>query len=267
MTKKVIIIDDSVTSLNLLKGKFASEGWEVYGTSSAKDGYDMIFDIAPDLIITDAIMPVVGGFRFVKMTRENEKTAKIPIIVYSVLPENNAKFYLKQDCIEYFLSKNENIDELVVLANKLTKEYPLSEDYKFEILKSKFISLNVHSEIKIPPKMEEDDKIDFNKLEQKFKEKYNFNFSDEKIFSDFFKILYPILEYELCIVFPQQNHKSVKSIYFDIRDIILSPIFQNKIMEKYGAKDTVLFKKYAPNLKMFANEDEFPCALHVKIDI
>lgn len=256
MTKKVIIIDDSTTSLNLLKSKFAIDSWEVHGTTSAKDAYEMIFDVAPDIIITDAIMPLIGGFQFVRMTRQNEKISKIPIVVYSVLPESNAKFYIKEDLIEYFLTKNENIDELVEFANNLIEKYSLSEEYKLEILKTKFEISNPIGEVKIPEKLEES-VIDKKALEQKIKEKYNFNLSDEKIFSEIFAILYPILDYDLCIVVPNPCYKKEKSIFFDIRDIIISPIFQSAAAEKYQAYDIVLFKKYAPNLKMITNEDEF----------
>ena len=266
MTKKVIIIDDSVTSLNLLKGRFTNADWDAYGTSSAKEGYSMIFDIAPDLVVTDAIMPFIGGFQFVKMVRDNPKISKIPIIIYSVLPENRAKYYIKEDCIEYFLSKNDNVNELVLLAERLIKKYPLSESYKFEILKSKFTSMPPKHGIKIPEKLEEDEKIDSVQLEKRFKEKYNFSFSDEKIFGDFFAILHPILKYELCVVFPHPSFQIEQSAFFDIRDILLSPKFQNKIMEKFHAKDPVLYKKYAPNLKMIANEDEFLSKIEFNFD-
>ena len=77
MTKKVIIIDDSITQLNLLKTYFAKNDWEVYSAQNAQNAYDIIFDVAPDIIITDAIMPGIGGFQLVKTIRENEKISKI----------------------------------------------------------------------------------------------------------------------------------------------------------------------------------------------
>ena len=66
MIKKVIIIDDSATSLNLLKNKFESLSWEVYSTTSAKEGYNLIYDVAPDLIITDALCLLSADFNLLK---------------------------------------------------------------------------------------------------------------------------------------------------------------------------------------------------------
>ena len=69
-TKKVIIIDDSLVSLNLIKTAFADSDWEVYGTRHAQNALKMLYDIAPDIIITDALMPVMGGFQFLKELRK-----------------------------------------------------------------------------------------------------------------------------------------------------------------------------------------------------
>ena len=258
MMKKVIIIDDSVTSLNLIKNKFINADWEVFGTTSAKDGFSMIFDIAPDLIITDALMPVIGGFQLIKMIKENDKISKIPVIIYSILSESNAKYYTKENSTKYFLTKNDNIDELLDFANNIINENPIDKEYKLEILKSKIHFNDNLKEIKIPEKLDYNNiKLDKYELEQKFKEKYNFNTGDEKIFSDFFAILYPILKYELCAVCVNQPLKKERILFFDIKDLIISPIFQNLLMKRFSADSIVLFKKYAPNLKMITNEEEF----------
>ena len=135
MAKKLIIIDDSITQLNVLKTLFVNKGWEVCSVQNAKIGYEMIFDYAPDLIITDAIMPMMGGSQLIKMIRENKKISKIPIIVYSILNEINAKFYVKEELNEYFLRKENNQQELLELAEKITEKFPLDESYKEEILK------------------------------------------------------------------------------------------------------------------------------------
>ena len=264
--KKVIIIDDSLTSLNLLKSGFANADWEVYGTSSAKEGYAMVFDVAPDLIVTDAIMPFVGGFQFVKMLRDNPETSLIPVIIYSILPENKAKYYIKEDRVEYFLSKDTDVDELLLLAEKIIKQHPLNSDYKTGILNSKSVISPIKKEITIPNKLEEEVKLNQDELETKFKEKCNFDLSDEKIFGDFFGIIYPILKYDLCIVLPNKSYEQEKTAFFDIRNILLSPIFQKSVMEKYGAKDSVLYKQYAPNLRTVTNEDEFNSKLEFNIE-
>ncbi len=258
MTKKVIIIDDNMASLNIIKTAFASCGWEAYGTQYANTGLEMIYDVAPDIIITDAVMPIMGGFQLLKILRKNANTAKIPAIVYSVLDAKNSKFYIKDERGEYYLKKSENVDKLIDLAEYVIKKHTLSEDDRFEILKTNIDFDNIIEKekevVEQPPKKEP---LDFNKLEIKFKEKYDFTRSDEKIISDIFAILYPILKYDLAYFCVDSFEKDEKIVYFDIRDIILSPIFQNNVLIEMQAKNSFLFKKYAPNLKVITNEEEF----------
>ena len=258
MTKKVIIIDDNLTSLNMSKTALATDGWEVHGAQSAKYALEILYDIAPDLIITDAIMPLMGGFQFLKLLRSNPKTAKIPVIIYSILDEKNSKFYIKKERAEYYLKKDKNFDDLVNLATYVYKANRLDDDYKLELLKTN-LDLNVlkeeiylHNEQKTPKQP-----LNKEKLMADFKEKYDFTKSDDKIFSDIFSILYPILEYNLCVFCVDNFENRDKIAYFDIKDIILSPILQNDILAKLKTKNSFLLKKYAPNLKMIVQEEEF----------
>jgi len=256
MTKKVIIIDDSLVSLNLIKLSFANSDWEVYGTQYAQDAVELIFDVAPDLIVTDAIMPVMGGFQLLKVIRSNPKISKIPVIVYSVLDNKNSKYYVKEERGEYYLQKNDDMTELINLADEAVKKHPVTDEYKFQILATSIQFNNITNIQTAKTEILQKPPLEFNKLEAQFKEKYDFTRSDDKILSDIFSILYPILEYNLatvCIYSPEKNDNIV---YFDIRDIILSPIFQNEILHENEAKNSFLFKKYAPNLKVITNEKE-----------
>ena len=272
MIKKVIIIDDSSTALNLLKAAFENCFWEVYITKTASFAYDLIFEVAPDLIVTDAIMPVMGGFQLVKTIRKNEKNSKIPVIVYSVLPENNAKYYMKEDSIEYFLTKDDNYDELIKLADEITKKYPLDDSYKEEILKVKSVSQTEVDEVvesfdEIEQTAEEiEPEIDFQLLENMAKENCDYSSDDENLFSNVFKILYPFLNYDLMIISPYFCEENKKLIYFDIKDIILSRFFQNYILNKFKADDVVLFKKYAPNLKTIVKEEDFTSTVELSFE-
>ncbi len=255
MTKKVIIIDDSVTSLNILKTAFAKAGWEVWGIQESIGAIELIYDIAPDIIIADAIMPKMGGFSLLREIRKNDDLSLIPVIIYSVLDKKNAKFYIKEQCAEYFLKKDDNIDELLDLAYKAVCNTPLSDDYKLNILKA---SLAFHPVETEPVETEIEHEVikkEFieSEFEEKIKQNYDFSLSDEIIIKNINQILFEALDYNLCLVYLESN----KTVYFDIKDFILSPIFQNSILNKYDCKNSVLYKKYAPNLKTIVNEDEF----------
>ena len=264
MTKKVIIIDDSSTQLNLLKTILTKNDWEVYSAKSAKIGYEMIFDIAPDLVITDAIMPLIGGFQLVKSIKEDPLISKIPVIIYSILDVKHARYYLQDDINEYFLTKSDNVNSLVELAQKAINEHPVDEEYKLLILEKSLLQAQTiqeeQEETEEKQEIAEEEnrpKIDKEKLIQDFKKLYDFTLDDEKIMENLFHILYPILKYDLGLIAIHSFEKKEEKVYLDVRDIILSPILQNNILNKYKAKNTAMFKTYAPNLKTVVNIEDF----------
>ncbi|MBR5305155.1 MAG: response regulator [Candidatus Gastranaerophilales bacterium] len=273
MAKKLVIIDDSSTQLNILKTLFTNCGWEVCGVQNAKIGYEIIFDFAPDLIITDAIMPLMGGFQLVKQIRENPIISRIPVIVYSVLDESNAKFYINEELSEYFLKKDDNHHELLNLAEEITNKFPLEKEYKDEILRAGLENYKQIQQAKIQniesveetEQFEEieiltkDIKENFNidALEKEVKKIYDFTLGDEKIFSKLYQILNSVFRYDLAVIGVYSFSNKERRTYFDIRNIILSPILKNSILAKKQTKIGILYKKYAPNLTTIVNESEF----------
>lgn len=277
MAKKVIIIDDSPTQLNYLKALFQNDSWEVFCVQNAKIAFEMFFVAAPDLIITDAIMPYLGGFQLVKSIRENDLISSIPTIVYSVLAESNAKYYLKESRNEYFLTKKDNYEELLALANKLIEKFPLSSELKEKILErgDEFIkqkeeinnqnSPTISFEEEKEEEIVEEEPLNRNEILKDLKEKINYTTNSENFFKDFFNVLEPILKYNLAIATFEENRE--KTIFFDIKDIILSPIFRNGILNKFQAKKYILNKKYAPLSQTILKEEDFLSKIDFEYEI
>lgn len=162
MTKKVIIIDDNLTTLKIIQTAFRKRGWAAYGAKNVHEGFNLIYDVAPDIIIADAIMPIIGGFKFVRMLREDENISKIPTVVYSVIEEKNAKFYIKEELGEYFLTKSPDTNRLIDLSEKIIKKHQMSSNYKLMILKKGLLK-------KMPQRPAVEEKIE-EKSEQKTRE-------------------------------------------------------------------------------------------------
>lgn len=78
---KILIIEDEQSLVDLLVTKLKKEGYEVSFSYNGEEGYDLIGQFNPDLILLDIVMPKLDGYGVLeKMQRNN---VKVPVIIIS----------------------------------------------------------------------------------------------------------------------------------------------------------------------------------------
>ena len=78
-TKKIIIVDDNLTSLNICKNVLKPH-YEVYPAPSAAKLFDLLERFIPDLILLDVAMPDLDGYETARFLKSNNKYKEILII-------------------------------------------------------------------------------------------------------------------------------------------------------------------------------------------
>jgi len=103
MSSKVLVVDDSDTSLFLIQSILEDkEEMEVVLESDGQKALDQVSTIMPDLIVLDILMPEVNGFEFLEQVKANPQTRNIPVIVLSALQERESeKKALDLGAVEY----------------------------------------------------------------------------------------------------------------------------------------------------------------------
>jgi len=81
MAGKILIIDDEPDIAQQARDLLRQAGYEVEYVTSAEAGLERIQKEAPDLVISDVVMPGMGGFGFFKEIKANEATKDIPVII------------------------------------------------------------------------------------------------------------------------------------------------------------------------------------------
>ena len=79
--KKVLIIDDEESILQLLKSAFEVEGFQVKIGRDGRNIQKVSLEFQPDLIVSDLMMPGVGGYDVLRSLQGDPLTAKIPVIM------------------------------------------------------------------------------------------------------------------------------------------------------------------------------------------
>lgn len=78
--EKILIIDDDPDILDVLELSL-SEHYTVVSANNGKEGLDQVKAKAPDLVITDYVMPVMTGPQFVKELRKDVLLQHLPVIM------------------------------------------------------------------------------------------------------------------------------------------------------------------------------------------
>jgi two-component system sensor histidine kinase/response regulator len=83
--KKILIVDDNIVNLEILRNMLGSEGYMVIHASGGREAVQMAKKDLPDLIILDIIMPDIDGGEVASILKRHPRTKNIPIIFLSSL--------------------------------------------------------------------------------------------------------------------------------------------------------------------------------------
>jgi DNA-binding response OmpR family regulator len=113
----ILIVDDEFSSTEALSLILGDEGYRVQVASNGRQALDKLDDPAPDLIITDYMMPVMNGAELTRAVRALPAHERTAILMMSGAPES----MLRQGGALYdaFLLKPFDIDTLLEQVRRL----------------------------------------------------------------------------------------------------------------------------------------------------
>ncbi len=90
----VLLIDDDPLTHKLIEGFLVKEGFKVIATTDPEEGVKMAKKIRPNVVILDIIMPKIDGWTVLKYLKADSDLASIPVIMATVLSEQNLGYAL-----------------------------------------------------------------------------------------------------------------------------------------------------------------------------
>ena len=109
--KKILIVDDELDILQVLKVILEEEGYEVEATDKGEQVERLPMDDLPDLILLDVLLSGKDGREIVKCLRARQETRSIPIVMISAHPD--ARETALACGANAFLAKPFEIDDLL----------------------------------------------------------------------------------------------------------------------------------------------------------
>ena len=118
----VMVVDDSKVVLKIVEKGLAEAGFRIITAENGKKALKLLDTIQPDLILSDIEMPDINGFDFCQAVHTNPDLSSIPIIAMSSKTDRGYMKRMLQNGASAYLCKPFNIDELVILVEKLLSD-------------------------------------------------------------------------------------------------------------------------------------------------
>jgi DNA-binding response OmpR family regulator len=102
---KVLIVDDSKESVELLQYFLKPAGFQILKAGDGPSALDVVEKEIPDIILLDIMLPKLNGYEVCEKLKKNQNTFHIPIIMITVLRELKDKIRALEAGADDFISK------------------------------------------------------------------------------------------------------------------------------------------------------------------
>lgn len=123
----VLVIDDNTEILTLIKDTMAE--YNVVTAKTAEEGMEAIRQLAPDLIISDIMMPGMNGMEFTRQVKRNKHTMHIPLILLSAKTSNAERVAGIEAGADAYVGKPFSLSYLRAVAKRLIESKVQLREY------------------------------------------------------------------------------------------------------------------------------------------
>jgi DNA-binding NarL/FixJ family response regulator len=126
MEGRLLLVDDEPGLREAVQAYLEDSGFTVDVASNARDGWELVQQTSPDLVISDIMMPQVDGYQFLKQMREDERFQAIPVVFLTARGMTTDRIQGYQAGCDAYLSKPFDPDELVAIVSNLLERRAVS---------------------------------------------------------------------------------------------------------------------------------------------
>jgi CheY-like chemotaxis protein len=83
MSSKILVIDDDITSLDIVDLLFEDQGFDVIRHADGLSALESVEDAQPDIILIDLMMPRMNGQECIRQIRH--RGINVPIVAFTAL--------------------------------------------------------------------------------------------------------------------------------------------------------------------------------------
>jgi len=119
----ILIVDDVAANRVRLARVLASRGHHLLEATDGRQALAAVAGTRPDLVITDLLMPVMGGYELVKQLRQDPATSGIPVLFYTPpYAEREARALALADGVPWVLTKSATAEDVLNIVERVLAE-------------------------------------------------------------------------------------------------------------------------------------------------
>jgi two-component system sensor histidine kinase and response regulator WspE len=115
-SKRVLVVDDSLTVRELERKLLAARGYDVRVAVDGMDGWNAVRSETFDMVITDVDMPRMDGVELVTLIKRDARTAALPVMIVSYKDREEDRQRGLDAGADYYLAKGSFHDDALLRA-------------------------------------------------------------------------------------------------------------------------------------------------------
>ncbi|MBW4654857.1 MAG: response regulator transcription factor [Kaiparowitsia implicata GSE-PSE-MK54-09C] len=119
MSGQILLVDDEPGLRQAVQAYLEDSGFTVSTASNAQEGWDLLEQSLPDLVISDVMMPQVDGFQFLEQMRDDPRFETLPVIFLTARGMTSDRIQGYQSGCDAYLPKPFDPEELVAIVTTL----------------------------------------------------------------------------------------------------------------------------------------------------
>lgn len=120
--KKILLVEDDQGLREMYQMRLELENFSVVCAIDGEEALEKAKNEKPDLILLDLMIPKISGLEVLKMLKNDTLTAKIPVIIMTVLDQENNKIEgLSLGADDYIIKSKVMPEEVLERIKKVLK--------------------------------------------------------------------------------------------------------------------------------------------------
>ena len=111
--KTILVVDDLQSELDLMANYLSNAGYGIIMATNGEEAIAKALENKPEAIVTDWMMPKMGGLDICRKLKKNPETAEIPVIACTAKNRDVDRMWAKKQGVNGYVTKPCTQEQLV----------------------------------------------------------------------------------------------------------------------------------------------------------